>query len=483
MGDVKNQYGEYESESTTHSYWAGESVKFTAYGELGYLFDRWNDKSTDNPCSFEATKDSTITAYFKPFPSGFYEIRAYANPTGSCGTVTGGGDWEKGQTYKEGETVTLTAKPGAGYHFVKWSDGTTANPYVFRATKHMEVYTTFEEGTAPSVTYTITATSSNTTMGTVSGGGTYEEGKTVTLTATPKSGYRFVKWSDGSTANPYTFKATKDVTLTATFEKIPPTTYTITVTSANTTMGTVSGGGTYEEGKTVTLTATPKSGYRFVKWSDGTAANPYTFKATKNVTLTANFDKIPVKSDVLKADDVKANKCYIIYTEERGGLTVTSESDTRIWGTGESGVGQEVDAKNKLQHFAFVKESGNLYLYSVAAGKFVSATLRGELTEKPSAPISFVDADAETVRLVFDADYNVNLGGSKQVVIDNWTTKDAGNSFLIMEAGDFSGVVTGLATIVTDNTAAPMYDLQGRMVKRWPARRGVSIVNGRKIIK
>ena len=140
--------------------------------------------------------------------------------------------------------------------------------------------------------YTITATSSNTTMGTVSGGGTYEEGKTVTLTATPKSGYRFVKWSDGSTANPYTFKATKNVTLTATFEKIPPTTYTITVTSANTTMGTVSGGGTYEEGKTVTVTATPKSGYRFVKWSDGTTANPYTFKATKNVTLTARFETI-----------------------------------------------------------------------------------------------------------------------------------------------------------------------------------------------
>ncbi|MCQ2293891.1 MAG: hypothetical protein MJZ54_07660, partial [Bacteroidaceae bacterium] len=220
-----------------------------------------------------------------------------------------------------------------------------------------------------------------------------------------------------------------------------------------------------------------------VKWSDGSTANPYTFKATKTVTLTANFEKIPVKSDVLKVDDVKANKCYIIYTEERGGLTVTSESDTRIWGTGESGVSQEVDAKNKLQHFAFVKESGNLYLYSVAAGKFVSATLRGELTEKPSAPISFVDADAETVRLVFDADYNVNLGGSKQVVIDNWTTKDAGNSFLIMEAGDFSGVVTGLATIGTDNAVTPMYDLQGRTVKRWPGRRGVSIVNGRKIIK
>ena len=416
-----------------------------------------------------------MTLIYKDTPVIYvYTINATSSNE-SMGTVTGG------QMYYVGQSVKLTATPKSGYRFVKWSDGTTANPYTFKATKNVTLTATFEK-TAPT-TYTITVTSANTTMGTVSGGGTYEEGKTVTLTATPKSGYRFVKWSDGSTQNPYTFKATKNVTLTATFEKIPTTTYTITVTSANTTMGTVSGGGTYEEGKTVTLTATPNQGYRFVKWSDGSTQNPYTFKATKNVTLTANFEKIPVKSDVLKADDVKANKCYIIYTEERGGLTVTSESDTRIWGTGESSVSQEVDAKNKLQHFAFVKENGNLYLYSVAAGKFVSATEKGELTEKPSAPISFANADAETVRLVFDADHNINLGGNKQIVIDDWTKKDAGNSFVIMEAADFSGVVTGLATIVTDNTVTPMYDLQGRMVKCWPGRRGVSIVNGRKIIK
>ena len=93
--------------------------------------------------------------------------------------------------------------------------------------------------------------------------------------------------------NTTTFSASERIVLRIKTKEAPaPTTYTITATSANTTMGTVTGGGTYEEGKTVTLTATPKSGYRFVKWSDGTTANPYTFKATKNVTLTARFETI-----------------------------------------------------------------------------------------------------------------------------------------------------------------------------------------------
>ena len=43
--------------------------------------------------------------------------------TSGKGTVTGAG------TYKEGETVTLTALPAEGWHFVKWSDGTTSSTY------------------------------------------------------------------------------------------------------------------------------------------------------------------------------------------------------------------------------------------------------------------------------------------------------------------------------------------------------------------
>lgn len=60
--------------------------------------------------------------------------------------------------------------------------------------------------------------------GTVSGGGTYEQGATVILTATPAQGYRFVRWVKNgtnqtlSTENPYSFTAAEQVDALAVFE-------------------------------------------------------------------------------------------------------------------------------------------------------------------------------------------------------------------------------------------------------------------------
>ena len=70
-----------------------------------------------------------------------------------------------------------------------------------------------------------------------------------------------------------------------------PLVYTLTVLSSNEEMGTVTGGGSYEVGTEVTLTATPTSeGYAFVKWSDENTDNPRTLTVTGNSELTAIFD-------------------------------------------------------------------------------------------------------------------------------------------------------------------------------------------------
>ena len=65
---------------------------------------------------------------------------------------------------------------------------------------------------------TLTVRSANESQGSVSGGGTFDEGSTQTVRATPKTGFAFDKWSDGSTQNPRTVKLTSDLTLTATFK-------------------------------------------------------------------------------------------------------------------------------------------------------------------------------------------------------------------------------------------------------------------------
>ena len=56
--------------------------------------------------------------------------------------------------------------------------------------------------------------------------------------------------------------------------------------------GQVTGAGTYLVGDTVTLTAIPNNGYRFVRWSNEVEDNPYTFVISDNVTLSAEFEAV-----------------------------------------------------------------------------------------------------------------------------------------------------------------------------------------------
>lgn len=78
--------------------------------------------------------------------------------------------------------------------------------------------------TDPKLAYTVAIVASPVNGGTVTGSGTYNEGESVTVSATPASGYRFASWTENgqqvSTSAAYMFSITKDRTLTAVFERI-----------------------------------------------------------------------------------------------------------------------------------------------------------------------------------------------------------------------------------------------------------------------
>lgn len=65
--------------------------------------------------------------------------------------------------------------------------------------------------------------------------------------------------------------------------------YLVEISVNNPSMGSVSGGGTYSAGTTVTLTATANSGYHFERWSDNNTQNPRNITVNSNITLTAYF--------------------------------------------------------------------------------------------------------------------------------------------------------------------------------------------------
>lgn len=74
--------------------------------------------------------------------------------------------------------------------------------------------------TDPSTRYfTLTTLASPAAGGTVTGGGSYAEGKSVRLTAEAADGYRFTGWSDGEKSSVRTVDVTADKTYTARFEE------------------------------------------------------------------------------------------------------------------------------------------------------------------------------------------------------------------------------------------------------------------------
>lgn len=66
----------------------------------------------------------------------------------------------------------------------------------------------------------------------------------------------------------------------------------VTVTTADNTFGTVTGGGPVIKGGQVEITAIPAENYRFVKWSDNVAENPRIITATSDTTFTAVFEAV-----------------------------------------------------------------------------------------------------------------------------------------------------------------------------------------------
>lgn len=150
-------------------------------------------------------------------------------------------------------------------------------------------------GGAPQ-SFTISVSANPTIGGTVSGGGTYNQGQSCTVTAAANASYSFVNWTENgnvvSTNRNYTFTVTSNRTLVANFQAQPQN-YNISVSANPTNGGTVTGGGSYQQGQSCTVNATPATGYNFVRWTENgqqvSTNASYTFTVTGNRTLVAQF--------------------------------------------------------------------------------------------------------------------------------------------------------------------------------------------------
>ena len=235
------------------------------------------------------------------------------------------------------------------------------------------------------------------------------QGVTVTLTATPSTGYMLdtLTVKSGSTdvtvsgtGNVRTFlMPAGDVTVTATFKVIPPTTYKITVNAA--TNGAVtSDKTTAAAGETVTLTVTPASGYELntLKVNNGdvtvteVSTNKYTFTMpAKAVTVAATF-KAEVVAPTLYTVTIKSVTNGTVTADK-----MSAEAGQTVTLTVAAADGYELDSLKVNNGAVAVTDAGSgKYTFTMPAGHVeVTATFKAVVTR--TITVTVVDAGGNPV--------------------------------------------------------------------------------------
>ena len=255
---------------------SSNQAQITAVPNTGFRFDQWSDGNTDNPrIVFLGTPNPPI------LQASFSDLEQFIVITevndSEYGMVLGGG------LYYDGSEAILTAIANEGYIFDHWQSGSTENPIVVSVSSD----TIFTAYFRIREQYSINAFVSDSSMGMVSGGGTFYEGETAILTVTPYYGYHFVEWSDQNTENPRNIVVQSNDEFTA---LLAPNVYNIVTQANNPTYGYVTGGGEYSYGTMVTLIANANNGYHFVRWSDDNTDATRTITVTEDMSFTAYFE-------------------------------------------------------------------------------------------------------------------------------------------------------------------------------------------------
>lgn len=125
----------------------------------------------------------------------------------------------------------------------------------------------------------------------------YDPGTVVNLSATPDSGYQFVRWTgdlgtiDDVRASGTAVTMNGNYYIMANFEIPPPLEYRLAVFSATGGSVTTPGenGFTYDAGTVVNLVATPASGYEFDEWTGDVDTIADADAASTTITMNGNY--------------------------------------------------------------------------------------------------------------------------------------------------------------------------------------------------
>jgi hypothetical protein len=412
---------------------AGDTVTIMVTPDDNYLLKADSLKVNDGAVAINGTanpyiftmpaSDVTVTAEFEELPAGQHSV--------TIDTLTHGGIGTNKTSAAEGDTITLTVTPDAGYQYTEGSLTVTktgggtpvdvngaGNTYTFTMPDtHVTVTATFT-----AISYTISITdpgNGNSVSADPSDSATV--GTPVTLTVTPATGYALQSISytpdDGNPvplSAPYTFTMpASNVTVTAQFEELPPDIYSVTIADGIDN-GTVSANpSSAPEGTYIAITVNPANNYRLVANSltytpqggsaiPVTGSGPYTFAMpAANVTVQAQFEPIPT---------------YSVTTSGISNGTVTASPTSAPEGTA---ITLTVNPENDYQLVA------NSLTYTPQGGSAMPVSGTGPYTfVMPAANVTiqarFVEAEEELTAGLYQVNGNylteITVSGDKTLV-------------------------------------------------------------------
>jgi uncharacterized repeat protein (TIGR02543 family) len=228
-----------------------------------------------------------------PASAGAYTLTTAVNPPGAGSVSPSGGQ------YESGVQVTITASPASGYTFDYWSGSASdTSPTIYITMDHdYSITANFVVASVDRYDLTISSTDGGSVTGPGEGSFTYDAGTAVHLMAEAEEGYHFVSWTGDIGTIDYVYDAMTTITMdashsvTANFEAIPATQYTLTI--SGTEGGSVTGPGEgafpYDEGTVVNLVAQAEQGYQFVSWSGDVGAIAAVDNAVTSVTVNGDY--------------------------------------------------------------------------------------------------------------------------------------------------------------------------------------------------
>lgn len=312
------------------SHLSGSSVTVNATASPGYVFSRWT-KSNGSTASlsaaytFNLTSNTTLTA-------NFVVIGEQKSITLSSNPSIGGGTSGAGN-YASGDSATVTATPNLGYEFARWTEnGTTVSTspdYTFTVTGNRTLVARFNEAFIITADWT-PAEGGSTEMDSL----TYKSGEKARAIATPEVGWSFLNWTENgtvvSTDPDYRFNVTGNRTIRANFISLSDVSITLSAMPAE--GGTVDGGGTLAIGTDITISANARDGFKFTHWSESgievSTERNYTFIASANRTLVANFLAIP---DTGIHGTENENELEFEWPEISDGWVLQESTDLKTW--------------------------------------------------------------------------------------------------------------------------------------------------------